>query len=221
MSTRDVLYRGVVNMCTTAGVPDWLKPSMAVAATCPTAELLRLYTDASRHIPASRFVAEPSAEAWEQWTGVDAARAALLLARAETYALPQFAESALECYDNGDAGEQRSWLRAVALLPEPERFLPVVVDACRTNILPNFESVACENVYPSRFFPEPNFNQLVLKALFNDIRLSRIVGLPERANPELARMAFDYAAERRAAGRSIPPDIGLAQVAASSRGTTV
>jgi hypothetical protein len=33
--------------------------------------------------------------------------------------------------------------------------------------------------------------------------------LRERLNPELARMASDFAAERRAAGRSVPADLGL------------
>jgi hypothetical protein len=59
-----------------------------------------------------------------------------------------------------------------------------------------------------------NFNQMVLKALFNNVPLARIVGLADRANNELARMANDYAAERRAAGRAIPGDIGLATVTA-------
>ena len=77
----------------------------------------------------------------------------------------------------GRRREQQSWLRAVALLPEPQRVSAVVIDACRTNIVPVFEAVACENPYPRGYFPERNFNQLVLKALFNDIRLSRIVGL--------------------------------------------
>jgi len=42
------------------------------------------------------------------------------------------------------------------------------------------------------------------------VRLERIVGLDRRANPELTRMAADYAAERRAARRPVPADIGLA-----------
>jgi hypothetical protein len=50
---------------------------------------------------------------------------------------------------------------------------------------------------------------MVLKAYFNSIAVERIVGLKSRLNPELARMASDYADERRAAGRTVPPDIGL------------
>jgi hypothetical protein len=51
---------------------------------------------------------------------------------------------------------------------------------------------------------------MVLKALFNGVALARIAGLGARANASLARMATDYAAERRAAGRSVPSDLALA-----------
>ena len=116
--------------------------------------------------------------------------------------------AAIACYERGDSREQQSWLKSTAILPLPDRFLRTVIDACRTNILPLFEAVACENPYPARYFPERNFNQLVLKALFNGVALSRIVGLPSRLNAELTRMAGDYADERRAAGRAVPADIG-------------
>jgi hypothetical protein len=146
---------------------------------------------------------------FERWTVDDAARAALLLASAEA-APNAFFDTAIAVFEQGDAREQQSWLRAVSLYPNPERFAATAIDACRTNILPLFEAIACENPYPSRYFPERNFNQMVLKALFNSVSLARIVGLAERLNPELTRMAADYAAERRAAGRTVPADIGLA-----------
>lgn len=145
------------------------------------------------------------------WTSADVARFILLRDIAASTPSADFPAIALACFENGDAGEQASWCRAVSLLPQAEQYLPQVIDACRTNILPLFESIACENPYPAAFFPERNFNQLVLKAMFNNIALARVVGLPSRKNPELARMAADYAAERTAAGRSVPADIALAQ----------
>ncbi|OFW15832.1 MAG: hypothetical protein A3F69_00080 [Acidobacteria bacterium RIFCSPLOWO2_12_FULL_66_10] len=146
----------------------------------------------------------------DRWTTDDAARCVLLLAAADRLDSDAFVRVAIHCYENGDAREQQSWLRAVSLLSDPDRFMAVAIDACRTNIVPLFESIACENPYPAQHFPERNFNQLVLKALFNSVPLARIVGLDTRRNPELARMAGDYAAERRAAGRSVPADIALA-----------
>jgi len=147
---------------------------------------------------------------FDRWTSDDAGRAVLLLTLAERAGADQFAAAAIECYERGDSREQQSWLKALPLLPGSERFLSVAIDACRTNILPQFESIACENPYPERYFPELNFNQLVLKAMFNSISLARIVGLSGRLNSELSRMTLDYAAERRAAFRSVPADLALA-----------
>ena len=72
-----------------------------------------------------------------------------------------------------------------------------------------FEALAY-GTYPAAHFPDRNFNQMVLKAMFNSIELSRILGLAGRRNAELSRMARDYAAERTAAGRSVPADLALA-----------
>jgi hypothetical protein len=156
---------------------------------------------------------------FERWAREDAARALLLIAhRANGHTGDRFVADALACFEHGDAREQESWLKAIALWPEAKAFLPYAIDACRTNIVPVFEALACENPYPSQHFPERNFNQVVLKAMFNSIALARIVGLPSRLNAELSRMARDYAAERAAAGRTVPPDIDLALSAEASGG---
>ena len=148
---------------------------------------------------------------FERWTQDDAVRALLLLAHRHGVTGQIFINVALACFEQGDAREQQSWLRALPLWPEAPSFVEQAIDACRTNIVPVFEALACENPYPAAYFPERNFNQMVLKAMFNNIALSRIVGLHTRLNAELTRMARDYAAERTAAGRSVPADIGLAQ----------
>ncbi|HLV01258.1 MAG TPA: EboA domain-containing protein, partial [Acidobacteriota bacterium] len=72
------------------------------------------------------------------------------------------------------------------------------------------EAIACRNPYPARYFPELNFNQMVLKCLFVGVEIHRIVGLGERFNPELSRMCNDYVDEREAAGRSVPVEVWLA-----------
>ncbi|WP_437799037.1 EboA domain-containing protein [Sorangium sp. So ce693] len=113
------------------------------------------------------------------------------------------------CYEQGDGRERQALLRALPFLVEAERFVPLAVEACRTNELPVFEAITCENPYPAAYFPDLNFNQMVLKAMFIGVALARIVGLDRRRSSELARMAEDFASERRAAGRSVPADIGL------------
>ncbi|HVL67372.1 MAG TPA: EboA domain-containing protein [Vicinamibacterales bacterium] len=195
----------------------WLDGEMAAASPGrPAADLIRAYTVAPRRIGRAslalsaderELVAAHDPElALSQWTVDDAARAAILLAAASADP-SRFQELALACYENGDAREQQSWLRSLPMFPAPERFVAQAIDACRTNIVPLFEAIACENPFPARFFPERNFNQLVLKALFNTIGMSRIVGLARRLNPELSRMAADYVKERQAASRAVPPDI--------------
>jgi hypothetical protein len=202
----------------------WLEDALKEAQSGPQTRLLALYTEASMRLgrlPLGVLARDHSTTtlegvALEDWTLEDAARATFLLARADSSPPESFEADARACYEMGDAREQQSWLRAVALMPAPERFLALVVDACRSNIQPVFEAVACGNPYPALYFPERNFNQLVMKSLFNGVRLERIVGLASRANAELARMATDFAAERRAAGRPVPADIGLALSSAAA-----
>ena len=224
MTTLQVLKTGVTPRLPVAAA-EWFDRATREIPGGSRDQLLHLYTDASRHTghPPQPFdplegFPPPSVPELSPtfWTLEDAVRLTLLLTRSEAVSPDDFYEDAIACYELGVAREQRSWLKAVSLLPTPERYLALVIDACRTNILPQFEAVACENPYPARFFPEPNFNQVVLKALFNGVRLERIVGLSRRANTELTRMANDYAAERRAARRSVPVDIGLAMTGAAT-----
>jgi hypothetical protein len=98
-------------------------------------------------------------------------------------------------------------LRALSLLPRPDRFCSLATDACRSHVQPVFEAICCESRYPAACFPDLAFRQMVLKALFTGVALDRIHGLRTRIDPELIRMAHDYASERRAAGRPVPADI--------------
>src|ERR1044071_9928430 len=149
----------------------WLDEALKEAQRGSQARLLALYTEASMRLgrlPLAVHAGEDSTATLEglalgDWTLEDAARATFLLARADSATLEAFDADARACYEMGDAREQQSWLRAVVLLPNPERFLALVVDACRTNTLPVFEAVACGNPYPNQYFPERNWNQLVMK----------------------------------------------------------
>lgn len=109
----------------------------------------------------------------------------------------------------GAMRERQAILRCLALLPEPARFVSIALDACRASTQPIFEAIACENPYPAAYFPATSFNHMVLKAVFTEVALARILGLATRRSPELARMAADYASERSAAGRSVPSDLAL------------
>jgi hypothetical protein len=141
------------------------------------------------------------------WRLDDVARILLLLRAAAAEPGTGLETLVAQSYARGDTDERRAVLRALALLPAPERFVPLAVEACRTNVQPLFEAIACENPYPAAHFAPAGFNQMVLKALFVGVALDRVVGLAERDTPELRRMAADYASERRAAGRAVPADV--------------
>jgi hypothetical protein len=198
----------------------WLDDALASAAGRDSRPLLGAYTRAPLRVGRATLTFTPDqlrelaaaapGVGFERWTQDDAVRALLLLAHRHGVTGQIFIDVALACFEQGDSREQQSWLRALSLWPEAPSFVEQAIDACRTNIIPVFEALACENPYPAAYFPERNFNQMVLKALFNNIALSRIVGLRTRLNAELTRMARDYAAERTAAGRPVPGDIHLA-----------
>jgi hypothetical protein len=110
-------------------------------------------------------------------------------------------------FRRGDNGEREAMLHALVLLPEPGRFLSTAVDACRAAVQTTFEAMACDNAYPAGYFPPDAYRAMVLKALHLGVPVERIHGLEARADAELGRMAADYAAELRAAGRPVPADV--------------
>jgi hypothetical protein len=140
------------------------------------------------------------------WDMAAVGRAALLVRALEV--VPENEQVALvrQVYLRGDFHEQAAVLRTLVFLPEPGRFTDLAIEACRTNVLDVFAAIACENPFAARYMPEANFNQMVLKAIFMGLDTHRIVGLPGRATRELKRMVADFASERRAAGRVVPPD---------------
>ncbi len=197
----------------------WLDAAVAgLGAPVDREAFFAAFTVAARKV--GRAAAAPSADelarlrgggvSWSvgSWGLDELTRAALLLRVAGATSPGGFEALVGDTYQHGDNRERQAVLRSLPLLPTPERFLPLAIEACRTSIQPLFEAIACENPYPAAHFPEPSFNQMVLKALFTGVALRRILGLANRLTPELERMAADYASERRAAGRIVPADIG-------------
>jgi hypothetical protein len=144
------------------------------------------------------------------WGADELGRAILLLAAAETTGDPAKVAGAVDdLFRLGEMREQQAVLRVLSQLPEPERYVGLAADAVRTNVVSVLEAIACENPFPLRHVPEPAFNQLVMKCLFNEVSLRRVLGLDSRNNPELRRIVGDYVQERRAAGRAVPADVAL------------
>lgn len=117
-----------------------------------------------------------------------------------------------------DINELIAFYRGLPLYPSQGMLLDWAGEGIRSGMTPVFEAVAHASPYPRERFDEARWNQMVLKALFIGSRLAPIQGLDERANPELARMLLDYAAERRAARREISPELWRCVPAGPNRG---
>jgi hypothetical protein len=173
---------------------------------------------ASRHIQRGRLEPTPAelgrAEAclagWnpERWQLLDGVRVALVLARSDLDR-ESSAEAIREAFRYADEGELCALYRSLALLPNPDRFVWQAGEGCRSNMRSVFESIACDNPYPVRFFDDDTWRQMIIKALFIGAPLWRVFGLDSRLSPELARMALDLVEERRSAGRAIQPALWL------------
>jgi hypothetical protein len=95
--------------------------------------------------------------------------------------------------------------QGLALLPHQGHLRARAAEGVRNNMRAVFAAVALDNPYPEAWLEEGAWNQLVLKCLFVDCQLTRVVGIDRRANPALTRMLTDYAHERWAAKRTINP----------------
>ena len=114
-----------------------------------------------------------------------------------------------DLFRKGDLHEQEAVLTTLNFFPDRSEFMDIAFEALRSNVVPVFASICCDNDYPAARFSELNFNQMVLKALFLDIEVARIDGLKERLNPQLLQMISDYRDERTIANRSVPEGIGF------------
>lgn len=104
-----------------------------------------------------------------------------------------------------DSSELETFLKYLILLPHPEDYKTVAVDALRTNIATVFDAISLHNPYPAEYFDDKQWNQMYLKAAFMQRPLDKIANIDKRTNKDLARIISDYAHERWAAGRDIDP----------------
>jgi hypothetical protein len=138
------------------------------------------------------------------WSVDGAARVAALLA---FKGQRPFAEIFKDLRRTSDVAEMIALYRGLPLYPDPESLHFEVGEGLRSNLKPVFEAIAHNNPFPRDHFDDHRWNHMILKALFVGSTLAPILGLDARANPELARILLDYAAERGAAGREITPEL--------------
>ncbi|MEG3635620.1 EboA domain-containing protein [Micromonospora palythoicola] len=171
--------------------PDWLATALDRVAAEPTA-IARFFPAAGRRCGRHDLPDLPG------WTADEAARALLLAS------LPaDHAEQAEALYRTGDAAEKRAVLKALPMLPIGTAGTPLLHDAIRTN---DTRLVAAALGPYARHLDPAAWRQAVLKCVFTGVPLAAVADLDARADGELAEMLAALAAERRAAGRSMPAD---------------
>jgi hypothetical protein len=112
-----------------------------------------------------------------------------------------------QLFSAADIDELVALYQALPLFPSPEKYQDRAAEGIRTNMSVVFNAVALHNPYPANYLSELAWNQMVLKAIFIDSPLHKIIGLDARTNPNLSQMLLDYAHERWAANRSVTPEL--------------
>lgn len=144
-------------------------------------------------------------ETLQHWNMADVGRVLMLLDAVKTHGK----QMVQRYYSQGDEYEREAILKGLMVLDPEGELVSLAVDACRTNVLTMLSSIAMDNHYPSKFFGQHEFNQMVLKCLFLGFDVSSVAELDKCRNPSMSRMCFDYQRERMAAGRDFPVSIWL------------
>lgn len=196
---------------------DWLATARAEVARDPDS-ITRAFAFAARRV--GRAPRQPDADPSGVVHGTvdDAARAALVVALADAVGTgPDCADRLLSLYRQGDAAERRGVLRGLDALTERGGLgggdagalvaagLDLAADALRTND-PSLVAAAV-GPFGARYLDQHTWRHAVLKLVFQGVSLDAVSDLDTRADDELDRMARDFAAERRAAGRPVPTDL--------------
>lgn len=140
------------------------------------------------------------------WSVDQVARTILVLALPHDNA-EKYLQTLEQVFTTADVGEGVALYQALPLLPYPEKLKVRAAEGVRSNMTAVFNAVALRNPYPAEYFDNLAWNQMVLKALFVGSPLHLIQGLDDRTNPELAKMAIDYAHERFRASRLVSPEL--------------
>lgn len=140
------------------------------------------------------------------WTIDQLGRALMILSIADR-PKKDFLEIVEKTHQSSDMGEAEALYKSLPVLPYPNELQARAAEGIRSNMTSVFNAVALRNPYPSEYFDEGAWNQMVLKALFVGSPLYLIQGIDNRANKKLAEMLVDYAHERWAAERSVSPEL--------------
>jgi len=199
----------------------WLRECLSAVAENASG-LPRIFASAGRRVGRAPNSPQDDPAGVLYGTADDTARARLIRELSRIHEPGQFAQEIRDLYYRGDSAERRGVLRGINLLAQsmPEldgriiaTGLELTSDALRTN--ETSLVAAAVGPFAASHLDQHAWRHAVLKLIFMGVSLSAVSDLSIRADAELARMAEDFAAERRAAHRPVPTDVGLLQDLAS------
>ncbi|WP_339903263.1 EboA domain-containing protein [uncultured Cyclobacterium sp.] len=196
---------------------DWLELQVAkIKADKGSMKLFLSFSQASRHFSKhpmdlpietlQKAEAIRNGFSLNNWTGLQTARVILVLeAFSEDH--EKWFEDMEKLFESADIHEQEALYAALPIYPIQEKFTKRAAEGLRSNMTSVFDAIALNNPYPADYFSEQAWNQMVLKAIFMQRPLYRIVGIEQRQNVNLATTLVDYIHERWSAGRNVIPEL--------------
>ncbi len=209
MSIQSKLTIVDINASVPTTIADYVEKQMeSLKSDCLDADLtdimMRIYSSLGRELKKSHIDTAIN----KTFSLLDCCRIFLLIKFKMQFS-KQFLASLMLLIKYADDEEKSSIVKGLFFIDEAGDLTDVIIDLCRTNSVDLLAAIGIGNPYPSIFFPQNNFNQLVLKLLFCQLDIRFVIGLFERKNLELSRMASDYKQERINANRTIPLNIEL------------
>ena len=137
-----------------------------------------------------------------RWLTDEVGRLLLLMQWLDHYSSQEQVDKLKSIYRMVDENEKQVIAKGFALLDKEGAAVDLATSIGRTNNINLFAAIALNNPYPSAFYDERAFNQLVLKALFMGLDISAMQGLQQHLSPTLSLLCIDLVKENLAAVRS-------------------
>lgn len=211
-----LLLHNMLNSRLNEEAAAWLKNNLIEISAGNQRQLFIAFSFAARAVGKESMQASPldierANSIYAGWSiahwRVDQATRALLLLAIPAQGAGMYHRAVMQLFDNAAVSELVALYQSLAILPYAESFGTQAVEGVRSSMTAVFNAIALNNPYPEAHFDEAAWNQMVLKALFEDSPLHLIRGIDRRANHTLANMLVDYAHERWSAGRSVSPEL--------------
>ena len=168
--------------------------------------LLSISAGVKRSVPSLSF--DDKVASFAHFDFAETIRLLLLVQVAQTYTDISYLVKSY--YQFGDQSEKIALLKGLSFIDPNGHAVATAIKAGRSNATTEFSALAQNNAYPAEFFPELNFNQMVVKALFLKLDISQIDNLNNRQNADLSNTCFAYVVEQGLADRVPPASIWLA-----------